>query len=65
MAIYTSRGVAFPFETDAVKHLYGLTKGLPRTALGIAQASLEIAAAQDGRVTIPIIELAKETRFLD
>ncbi|MGJ3237394.1 MAG: ExeA family protein [Anaerolineae bacterium] len=58
-------GVVFPFESDAVKHLYEITKGLPRTALGIAQASLEIAASKDGRVTVPIIELAKETRFLD
>jgi general secretion pathway protein A len=58
-------GVVFPFEAAAVNHLYTITKGLPRTALGIAQVSLEIAAAKDGRVSVPIIELAKETRFLD
>ncbi len=58
-------GVVFPFDESAIPLLYNLTRGLPRTALGIAQAALELAAARDGRITRHVIEIAKETRFID
>lgn len=58
-------GVLFPFEEGAVRYLFELTRGNPRTACGISQMALELAAKTDGRVTKAIIELAKESRFID
>ena len=58
-------GVAFPFEAAALEHLYEITKGHPRTACGISQLAIEVAALRDGRVTSEIIDQASQKRFTD
>lgn len=58
-------GQNFPFEQEALDHLYALTKGHPRSACGLAQYAIEAAAYSDGRVTEEIINKVKDKRFLD
>ena len=58
-------GIGFPFEPEALHHLYTVTNGHPRTSCGIAQLAIEAAAMRDGRVTVDIINQAKGKRFLE
>lgn len=58
-------GGVFPFEPEALTLLYKLTKGHPRSACGLAQLALEVAAFKEGRITPAIINQVKEKRFLD
>ncbi len=58
-------GHLFPFDDDALKELYQLTKGHPRSACGIAVLALEVAAARNTFVTPEIIRSASQKRFLD
>lgn len=58
-------GTMFPISDESLKYLHQITNGHPRTACGIAQVALEMGASGDGRVTREIIDIAKETRFLD
>jgi general secretion pathway protein A len=58
-------GQEFPFNQEALDHLYALTKGHPRTACGLAQYALELAAYADGVVTKEIINKVKDKRFLE
>lgn len=58
-------GAAFPFEAETVDHIFTLTNGHPRSACGLAQLALEVAALGDGRVTIDVVEQVKNKRFLE
>jgi general secretion pathway protein A len=58
-------GAAFPFDAAAVDHIYQLTKGHPRSACGLAQLALELAALRDGRVTVKVVNQVKNKRFLE
>ena len=58
-------GIGFPFEAQCVEYLYEKTKGHPRTACGVAQLAIELAALGDGRVTLEIIDGAVDKRFTD
>lgn len=58
-------GVTFPFEIEAVEHIFELTGGHPRSSCGLAQLALEVAALSDGRVTVSVVEQVKNKRFLE
>jgi general secretion pathway protein A len=58
-------GKVFPFDEQALEHLYEVTHGHPRNACGLAQLALEIASVGSGRVTHEIIEQVKDKRFLE
>lgn len=58
-------GVGVPFDEVALELLYALTKGHPRTTCGLAQLAIEAAATRDGRVSVDIINLVKDKRFME
>jgi hypothetical protein len=58
-------GTVFPFENEALEYLYNITHGHPRTACGLAQLALEVAALHSGSITRTIVEGVKEKRFLE
>lgn len=58
-------GKLFPFEEAALDRLYTLTNGHPRSACGLAQLALELAAAGTGTITVELINRVKEKRFLE
>ena len=54
----------FPFTDEALQALFTLTKGNPRTVCGIAQMSLEVAAARNQLITPIIIKEVSERRYV-
>lgn len=58
-------GTVFPFEENAVSHLYHLTRGHPRSTCGLAQLALENAALGSGRITVETVNQVQDKRFLE
>lgn len=58
-------GTTFPFDTEAMDLIHLLTHGHPRSACGLAQLALEVAALGDGRVTVEVVNQVKNKRFLE